>query len=110
MTTSRYDTVEDYEVDRDDDPRDAYDETKQEVLLWERERQAAANILGIKDQIHFADPNDASRLRSVVLRELAELTELACMMLRASAGGSVINEYWLEMLRDIHGAVVAPKD
>lgn len=87
------------------------DELPQETVLWQRQNLAVANILAIKDRIeHLLDPNDASRLRAVVMREIGELTELACAIVRAQSDGQVMNGVYLDMLREIHLAVVRSPD
>jgi 16S rRNA G527 N7-methylase RsmG len=82
-------------------------ELPQEVALWERHNLAVNNILSVKDRIDYLDPDDAYRLRGVVMREVGELTDLACALLRASADGQFINGHYIDMLREIHAAVGA---
>lgn len=83
-------------------------ESLQETVVWERQNRAVANVLGVADRIDM-DPEDRRRLRGVVMREIGELTDLACALVRASADGQYVNEVYVEMLREvkeIHSAVV----
>lgn len=68
------------------------------------------HILGVKDRIKGISDQDAARLRSVVMREVNELTNLAVAMVRATIDGGTPNELYINMIREIHSAVVAPSE
>lgn len=76
-----------------------------ERAVWERMDMAAALILGVKDRCDL-NPQDAARLRGVVLRELNEFADLCLSLLQAMVDSAQVNEFAIEMLREIHSAVV----
>lgn len=87
-------------------PRERDTDDPVENAIWERMDLAAANILGVKDRIRYLETDDARRLRGVVLRELNEFTEFCLSLVRLSSDGDAINELVIEMLQEIHSAVV----
>lgn len=82
--------------------------TPVEELLWDRCASVLANILGVKDRIGIPDADESAHLRSVIMREVNDLTELAVELVKASSGGTSVNEVYIELLREIHSAVVKP--
>lgn len=76
-----------------------------EDAIFDRMALAAANVLGVKDRIHYLDDDDAKRLRGVVLREFNDFAEFCVALVRASSDGAVSQQI-IEMLEEIHGAVV----
>lgn len=74
--------------------------------IWERMDLAAANVLGVKDRIRYLEEADANRLRGVVLRELNEFAEF-CVSLARLSSDEAVNELVIDMLKDIHAAVVS---
>lgn len=88
-------------------PRDRNMDDPVEAAIWERMDMVAANILGVKDRIRYLEPEDAGRLRGVVLRELNEFTDFCIALVKLSADEDAsINELAIDMLKDIHAAVV----
>lgn len=85
-------------------PRDEDNPLENAVL--ERMDMALAQILGVKDRIDYLTDVDAGRLRGVVLRELNEFADLCIALLRAAVDSSQVNEVAIDLLREIHGAVV----
>lgn len=80
-------------------------ELPQEDVLWERQNRAVANILSVAERMGMS-PEDHRRLRGAVMREIGELTELACAFVRASSDGQYVNGHYVDMLREIHNVVV----
>lgn len=79
---------------------------KEQVLLEKRKNKCIASILSTKEKEYdpYLDQEQSAKLRKVILDEVNDFYNLAVDLL-----GDNMNEFYLdmvEMLEDIHGAVL----
>lgn len=78
-------------------------------ILERRKNKAIAVVLGYKErEVDEFLPRDVQeKLRKVILDQINDFHGLCMDIYQSLDSGEVtLNEYWLELLQDIHGAIV----
>lgn len=90
-------------------------DTPAQAMIKRKSRRAVANIMdtfdrdvkarlveldGVIDMGGATGANVAARFRSVLLREIGDLTETACFLANAERDGAVVNELALDVVAE----------